>query len=847
MSGNLVIVESPAKAKTIERYLGPGYTVLASYGHVRDLPENPGKNQLGVDVEHDFAPAYEVVADRKKQLAAIQKAASKADLVYLATDLDREGEAIAWHVAEAANLVPDRTRRVTFSEITASAIRKAFAEPRSINRNLVDAQQARRVVDRLVGYTLSPLLWRKVRAGLSAGRVQSVAVRLVVDREREIRAFKAKEYWTLKAILVAPSGETFEAELVRVSGKKLDIGDGETAERHAAALRRRHPLVVDVSVKNSSRNPAPPFTTSSLQQEASRKLGFSPKRTMAAAQRLYEGMETDEGQVGLITYMRTDSVAMSAEAMAEAARVIAGRFGDEYAMPKGRSYTTRTRNAQEAHEAIRPTSFGRDPEAISRRLGNDEGRLYRLIWQRAIASQMAAKEQETTTIDLRADGSAELHGAAGDAGDSYELRANATRTTFDGFSRVYTEGQDDVEEEAECRLPSLSTGDATSVESVTPAQHFTEPPPRYTEATLIKALEEHGIGRPSTYAATISTILDRGYVRVEARRLYPELVGEIVTDLLVSHFGEFVDLEFTARMEDELDEVARGKREWVPVVRAFYTPFRSRVDEKAKELKRADFTTRPSDEVCSLGHPMVIRLGRYGEFLACSMYPEHKETRELPGVDGKSSRGSGEGGPDAGEATTPAAPERCPQCGDTEGGVLVQRRGRFGPFMGCSRYPDCDYIKRDGPPPPPPLPFEAACPSCGQGHLVTRRARRTGSLFWGCSRYPTCRFTTSREPVGALHDVDGGPVARNGEAGICLLCGAPVELEDAGDLVGKRLAGGEPNPEALARPAGRSSRGGGSGARGGARSGGRPSRRTASGGGGSGAGRRRPAASSRDG
>jgi DNA topoisomerase-1 len=839
MSGNLVIVESPAKAKTIERYLGPGYTVLASYGHVRDLPENPGKNQLGVDVEHDFAPAYEVVADRKKQLAAIQKAASKADLVYLATDLDREGEAIAWHVAEAANLVPDRTRRVTFSEITASAIKKAFAEPRSINRNLVDAQQARRVVDRLVGYTLSPLLWRKVRAGLSAGRVQSVAVRLVVDREREIRAFKAKEYWTLKAILVAPSGETFEAELVRVSGKKLDVGDGETAERHAAALRSRHPLVVDVSVKSSSRNPAPPFTTSSLQQEASRKLGFSPKRTMAAAQRLYEGMETDEGQVGLITYMRTDSVAMSAEAMAEAARVIAGRFGDEYAIAKGRAYTTRTRNAQEAHEAIRPTSFGRDPEAISRRLGNDEGRLYRLIWQRAIASQMAAKEQETTTV--------ELHAAADDGGDSYDLRANATRTTFDGFSRVYTEGQDDVEEEAECRLPKLAKGDATSVESVAPTQHFTEPPPRYTEATLIKALEEHGIGRPSTYAATISTILDRGYVRVQARRLYPELVGEIVTDLLVSHFGEFVDLEFTARMEDELDEVARGKREWVPVVRAFYTPFRSRVDEKARELKRADFTTRPSDEVCSLGHPMVIRLGRYGEFLACSMYPEHKETRELPGLDGKSPVGPGEGGPDVGESATAAAPERCPQCGETEGGVLVQRRGRFGPFMGCSRYPDCDYIKREGPPPPPPLRFEAACPTCGQGHLVTRRARRTGSLFWGCSRYPTCRFTTSHEPVGAVHDADGGPVARSGEAGICLICGAPVEFGDADDLVGKRLAGGEPNPEALARPAGRGSRGGGSGGRGGARSSGRPSRRTASGAGGPGTGRRRPAASGREG
>src|ERR1035437_4804891 len=589
MSGNLVIVESPAKAKTIERYLGPSYTVLASYGHIRDLPENPGKNQLGVDVDHDFAPVYEVVADRKKQLSAIQKAAAKADLIYLATDLDREGEAIAWHVAEAAQLAPDRTRRVTFSEITEAAIKKAFAEPRSIDRNLVDAQQARRVVDRLVGYTLSPLLWRKVRAGLSAGRVQSVAVRLVVDREREIRAFNAREYWTLKAVLVAPNGDTFEADLVRIEGQKPEVGDGDTAERHAAAIRASHPVVTDVSLKKTNRTPAPPFTTSSLQQEASRKLSFSPKRTMSAAQRLYEGVEMDEGPVGLITYMRTDSVAMSVDAVAEAARVIEARFGAEYTTPKGRAFKTKTRNAQEAHEAIRPTSFVRDPETLSKLLGSDEARLYRLIWQRAIASQMATKEQETTSVELAADGER--------PGVVYGLRANATLTTFDGFSRVYTEGNDDLEEEAECRLPRLTKGDATAVEKVDPLQHFTEAPPRFTEASLIKALEEHGIGRPSTYAATIYTITDRGYVKVVERRLHPESVGEVVTDLLVGHFGEFVDLEFTARVEDELDEVASGKRAWVPFVREFYTPFRTRIEEKTKELKRADFTTRPTDEV----------------------------------------------------------------------------------------------------------------------------------------------------------------------------------------------------------------------------------------------------------
>jgi len=785
MNRNLVIVESPAKAKTIERYLGPGYTVLASYGHVRDLPENPGKNQLGVDVEHDFAPVYEVVADRKKQLSAIQKAAAKADMVYLATDLDREGEAIAWHVAEAASLAPEKTRRVTFSEITETAIKKAFATPRVIDVNLVDAQQARRVVDRLVGYTLSPLLWRKVRAGLSAGRVQSVAVRLVVDREREIGAFNAREYWTLQATLVAPDGTTFEADLVKIAGKKPDIADGETATRHAEAIRAGKPVVVDVTLKHANRTPAPPFTTSSLQQEASRKLGFSPKRTMSAAQKLYEGVETDEGQVGLITYMRTDSVALSSQAMAEAARAIEARFGQPYTTPRGRAFKTKTRNAQEAHEAIRPTSFARDPEAVAHFLRRDEARLYRLIWQRALASQMAAKEQETTTIDL----------AAGD----YGLRANATRTTFDGFSRVYTEGQDDVDEEKECRLPAMQPGDVTSVESVSPLQHFTEPPPRYTEATLIKALEEHGIGRPSTYAATISTIMDRGYVRVHERRLYPETVGEVVTDLLVCHFGEFVDLEFTARMEDDLDDVASGKRAWVPVVREFYTPFRARIEEKTKELKRADFTTRPSDEVCSLGHPMVIRLGRYGEFLACSMYPEHKETRELPGAVAPAS-GSDAGSGAAAAPGEPAAVEACPKCGPTDGGVLVQRRGRFGPFTGCSRYPDCDYIKKDGPPPPPPLAFEVECPTCHQGHLTARRARRTGSVFWGCSRYPTCRYTTSHEPIGAVHDVDAGPIGRAGEQGLCLLCGASIDLSSDADPVGARLVGGEPNAAALARP-----------------------------------------------
>jgi DNA topoisomerase-1 len=782
-----VIVESPAKARTIERYLGPDYSVLASYGHVRDLPENPGKGKFGVDVDHDFEPEYVVSDDRRKQVNEIERAARGADAVYLATDLDREGEAIAWHVAEAAHVPTDKTRRVTFSEITEPAIREAFANPRSIDQNLVDAQQTRRIVDRLVGYTLSPLLSRKVRGGLSAGRVQSVAVRLVVERERAINAFVAREYWTLEAILATEAGERFAAELVRIDGEQLDIADAGTAERHASALRDLRPRVTKTGTRTQKRSPAPPFTTSTLQQEASRKLGFSPKRTMSIAQRLYEGVDTPDGHVGLITYMRTDSTAIAGVAVGEARDVIAARYGEPYTMPKGRVYRTKAKGAQEAHESIRPTSFQRAPDALESTLKPEELRLYRLIWQRALASQMAAKELETTTVEL-ADG-------------PYELRASATRTLFDGFARVYTEGRDDAageEDEESARLPPLAEGDRTSVEEVTPTQHFTEPPPRYTEATLIKALEEHGIGRPSTYAATISTIQDRGYVRVEERRLRPELVGEIVTDLLVNHFGDYVDLAFTARMEEELDEVARGERPWVPLLRAFYGPLKERVDEKRRELRRSDFTTEETDEVCSLGHPMVIRLGRNGRFLACSLYPEHKESRPLPGEEPPKLEGEG---------------ETCPKCGE---GTLVSRRGRFGPFVGCSRYPDCDYIKREGPPPPDPLPFEVVCPKNADGTLVARRARRTGNVFWGCSNYPKCDFTTNYQPLGGLHDADEGPLARKGDAAICLKCGSTSDTAPDDIQPSVRYAGGPPDPSALQRPRGGGRRNGsnGSGGRG---------------------------------
>jgi len=786
MPKHLVIVESPAKARTIERYLGDDYRVLASYGHVRDLPENPGKGKLGVDVDNGFTPEYVIADDRRKQVDAIEKAARTADLVYLATDLDREGEAIAWHVAEAAHVPASKTRRVTFSEITERAIRDAFAHPRAIDGNLVDAQQARRIVDRLVGYTLSPLISRKVRGGLSAGRVQSVAVRLVVEREREIDAFVPREYWTIHATLETERGEAFAADVVRIGGEPTDVDNGILAERHAETLRGLRPRVTSIATKTQKRSPAPPFTTSTLQQEASRKLGFSPKRTMSIAQRLYEGADTPDGHVGLITYMRTDSVAIAGIAMGEARDVIRERFGAPYTMPKGRVYRTKTKGAQEAHESIRPTSFRRDPDSLAGSLKPEELRLYRLIWQRALASQMEAKELETTTVDLAADG--------------YELRASATRTLFDGFSRVYTEGRDEAgDDDTDGRLPALAEGDVMTVQAIEPAQHFTEPPPRYTEASLIKALEEHGIGRPSTYAATISTIVDRGYVRVEERRLRPELIGEITTDYLVEHFGDYVDVSFTAKMEADLDDVARGERAWVPLLQDFFTPLRALIDEKRRTTRRPVIET---DEVCSLGHPMVIRLGRNGQFLACSLYPEHKESRPLPGDE---------------EPALPGTGEPCPKCGE---GVLASKRGRFGPFVGCSRYPDCDYIQREGPPPPDQLPFEVTCPKNGDGHLVARRARRTGNVFWGCSAYPKCDYTTNHEPLGAVHDTDDGPVGRRDGGALCLRCGATIGLP-AGDasLAGLRLPGGPPDPSALVSKRPGRPGGGRGGARGGARRG----------------------------
>ena len=789
MPKHLVIVELPAKARTIERYLGEDYQVLASYGHVRDLPENPGKGKFGVDVDHDFAPEYVIPEDRRKQVSAIEKAARGAVDVFLATDLDREGEAIAWHVAEAANVPAAKTHRVTFNEITEGAIREAFAHPREIDRNLVDAQQARRIVDRLVGYTLSPLISRKVRPGLSAGRVQSVAVRLVVEREREITAFVAREYWSLEAVLATPDGTQFGAEVSRIAGKTLEIGDGDTAHGHAAALRSLKPVVDSVTTRPSKRNPAPPFTTSTLQQEASRKLGFSPKRTMGVAQRLYEGADTPDGHVGLITYMRTDSTAIAGVAMAEAQDLIRDRYGERYGTGKGRVYKTGAKGAQEAHESIRPTSFLRDPDSLQGTLEGDELRLYRLIWQRAVASQMASKEVETTTAELVA--------------DDYRLRASAMRTVFDGYARVYTEGHDDSAEEAERSLPPLAAGDVTSIVEVTPNQHFTEPPPRFTEASLIKALEEHGIGRPSTYAATISTIVERGYVRVEQRRLHPEVAASSSPTTSSAASRDYVNVGFTAGMEEDLDKVASGEREWVPLLARVLPAAPGAASTDTRATRRVT-TSRPT-RCARWATRWSSGSGRNG--------PVHG-VLDVPRAQGDAAAPPGDEAPP--ERGGPTARRTVPSVRRGDAGHKarpVRRLRRLLALPGLHLHPQGRAA--------------AAGPAAVRGRLPQERATasssrvapgKTGNVFWGCSSYPKCDFTTNHEPTGAIHDAhdDGkGAVARRPEGGLCLTCGATVELPE-GELVGLRLPGGPPDPAALQRPAragGR--RGGGTAGRGG--------------------------------
>jgi DNA topoisomerase-1 len=774
---NLVIVESPAKAKTIERYLGPDFTVLASYGHVRDLPQKTRKGGLSVDVEHGFTPTYEVIEEKEGRLADIKKAAKRAEKVWLATDLDREGEAIAWHVAEALGIPEDLRRRVTFSEITKGAVLEAFEHPRPINQNLVDAQQARRILDRLVGYRLSPLISRLVKPKSSAGRVQSVALRLVVERERSIRAFVPRHYTTVEAAIrpaIAPE-LTVAATLVGPKGETLEM-DPEVATAIVTRLSGRPARVAERNESTRKQRPVPPFTTSTLQQEAGRKHGFRSKMTMQIAQRLYEGVDLGGERTGLITYMRTDSPTLSQQAITEAAEVIRARFGAEMVVDGGRQYASKSKNAQEAHEAIRPTSLHRTPEEAATYLDERELKVYTLIWRRAIASQMPDRLAATTTLIW-------------ESGED-RLKTTATRTLEPGYTAVYLEGRDDEEEEAEGGLPDLPEGSAGEVATIEGVPHETKPEPRFTEPTLVKELEKHGIGRPSTYAAIIERIQEREYVeRDRENRLRATRLGETVCDLLTTHFTAFVDLSFTAGMEEELDAVAEGRADWRDVLGRFWAEFEPLVNEKKESIGAGDFRNRPSDEKCSEGHPMTERLGRFGWYLACSLYPEHSERRSLPKVIGDDA------------ALDPAvqlegAGTDCPACGT---GKLAQRRSRFGYFLGCDRYPDCKFIPKPEVPEEHRLAFEAACPVCGPEHggkLGPRRNNKRNTYFYSCDRYPDCK-TIRPKPTGATHADCGAVIGRDDTGGICTRCGARVDLPE-GELVGLSIAGGAPDPAAFA-------------------------------------------------
>ncbi|MDX1616423.1 MAG: type I DNA topoisomerase [Candidatus Promineifilaceae bacterium] len=687
-SGKLVIVESPAKARTIGRYLGRNYKVMSSVGHIRDLL----KSRLSVDVANDYEPEYRVPNDKRKVVKKLKAAGAKAEEIYLATDPDREGEAIAWHVREAAEMEPDRTRRVVFQEITKPAIQAAFEHPRDIDMARVDAQQARRILDRLVGYKLSPLLWRKVRGRLSAGRVQSVAVRLVVEREREIEAFEPEEYWSIEAeVSQQPNGaaddpSVFMAKLHKLNGEDLVLDSESVVQPHLRALNQADWTVTEVRLGTRRRQPTAPFTTSTLQQEASRKLRFGANKTMRIAQQLYEGVELgdEEEAAGLITYMRTDSVQVAAEAQNEARAHIVEHFGQAYVPDEPPTYKTKSKTAQEAHEAVRPTSVERSPKKIKRFLSRDQYRLYRLIWERFVASQMAPAIYDTISVDIM----------AGDPGSvalqrPYLFRAAGSVLRFAGFLALYEETRPtDRPEESEHEIPTdLKEAEELDLLQLLPEQHFTQPPPRFSEATLVKELEENGIGRPSTYASIISTILSRRYVEYDDRRLKPTDIGVLVTDLLVEHFPDVMSVDFTARMEDELDEIVEGKN-WVPVIDSFYTRFAKRLSQADEAIEKMDVRSEPEPvgrECPECGNALVYRDGRYGRFIGCSNFPKCRHTEQILNKIGVI----------------------CPK----DGGELVEKRTRRGRvFYGCANYPDCDWTswKR---------PLSEPCPNCG-GLLV---------------------------------------------------------------------------------------------------------------------------------
>ncbi len=725
----LVIVESPSKAKNIGKYLGKGYKVVACIGHVRDLP----KSRLGVDVENGFTPQYITIRGKAQLVNDLKKQAKHSDTVLLAADPDREGEAISWHLANLLGLSEKTANRVTFNEITKTCVKEGVKHPRVIDKNLVDAQQARRVLDRLVGYQLSPFLWKKIRPGLSAGRVQSVVVKLVVDRENEITAFQPEEYWTVDANLLTEEKKAFKARFYGDAKGKMELKDAETARAVADALKTADFFVEDVKKGHKVKNPAPPFTTSTLQQEASRKLGFASKKTMSVAQILYEGVDTAAyGSRGLITYMRTDSLRISEEAAAAARQQIEQQFGLAYVPDAVRVYKTRS-NAQDAHEAIRPADPSIIPAAVKKDLTPDQYKLYKLIWERFIACQMKSQLLDTVAVTLSAAG--------------YVLKANGQSVKFNGFTALYEETKDEKNEKTEDgqNLPPLTKGEQVFPADVLPEQHFTQPPARYNEASLIKVMEENGIGRPSTYAQTISTILDRGYISRQAKSLHPTPLGVAANSLMTDYFSDIINVKFTAKMEDDLDRVAVGERNWTDSMADFYGVF-SKTMEKA-ETAMGDARVKVEDEVTDVicekcGRNMVVKTGRFGKFLACPGYPECKNTRKM------------------GETQPPQVSDQvCEHCGKP----MIVKNGRYGKFLACSGYPECKNIVSLA------KEYKQACPKCG-GDLTQRFSKRHRA-FYGCKNYPTCDFVSWDEPTEEICPTCGGRLFQKKQnAGVKLLC-----------------------------------------------------------------------------
>ncbi len=701
---SLLIVESPTKVKTLSKFLGKDFTIKASVGHVKDLP----KKELGVDVDNNLKPTYVVIEGKEKILKDLKKAAKKADKIYLAPDPDREGEAIAWHIAEELNGDSDKVFRVEFNEITEKAVTEAIKNPRKLNMNLFDAQQARRILDRLVGYKLSPLLWRKVRRGLSAGRVQSVSVRLVADREREIEAFNSEEYWSITANFEGKQPPPFDAKLFHVDGEKVEIKNEEQTNGILKDLDGESYTIKKIEKKKRRRSPAPPFITSTLQQDAARKLRFTAKKTMLIAQQLYEGVEMGaEGSVGLITYMRTDSVKIAAEAQEEARVLIQEQFGKEFMPPKPPVYKSK-KSAQEAHEAIRPTSAIRTPDGIKSYLTRDQHNMYKLIWNRFVASQMSPAQLDQTSIDIVA--------------GKYTFRATGTVIKFPGFMKLYIESDSDNAAEEEGLLPAMAEGDVMKLLTMTPKQHFTQPPPRFSEASLVKELEARGIGRPSTYATILSTIQDRKYTEKIEGRFHPTELGTLVSDMLVERFADVMDYNFTANMESNLDKIEEGGLKWADIVMDFYKPFDRDLLEAMENLGRVKPKDIPTEEICDkCQKPMVIKWGRHGRFIACTGFPDCKNTRPLETEEGD------------GQAEVQITDEKCTKCDSP----MVLKAGKFGRFLACSKYPDCKTTKA--------ISTGIKCPD-DDGDIVERRTKK-GKLFFSCGNYPKCKFATWYKPV----------------------------------------------------------------------------------------------------